>query len=170
MLYFTIACGIPLLSLSQLYICLYLPLAVVWQASAVDRKILISPRFGACTVPPLPQQKAKSIAWQSATPLWPFYVLHFSPWHWQFDCGVSRNDHVHKPQQRRHEAHSQPPPAVEPPASTTTTCLNVSHIESAIKHTKWLWESTRLWEMGLWSGATEQKGEGAGGQSEHNPS
>lgn len=34
------------LSLTQLYLCL------VWQASAVDRKILISLRFGACTVPP----------------------------------------------------------------------------------------------------------------------
>lgn len=29
-------------------------------------------------------------------------------------------------------------------ASTTATCLNVSHIESAIKHTKWLRESARV--------------------------
>lgn len=125
-------------------------LSVVWRASAVDRKILISPRFGACTFPsppPLPTplllqhwRKPNQLPGNLQHLYGRFYVLHFSPWHWQFDCGVSRNDHVHKPQVAeaqgmRHENHQ---------ASTTATCLNVSHIESAIKHTKWLRESARV--------------------------
>lgn len=142
MLYFTIACGIPLLSLAQFYLCLYLPLAVVWQASAVDRKILISPRFGACTLPPVAAAKSQInclaicntfMAVLCAT----LFTLTLTIWLWrqpQWPCPQTTTAAAAR------GTLQQPPAAVEPPASTTATCLNVSHIESAIKHTKWLRE------------------------------
>jgi len=53
----------------------------VWQSSTADRKILICPVTVRSQLWFTPAHLRGGLN-QSAAPLWPLYVAHFSPWHW----------------------------------------------------------------------------------------
>lgn len=120
-------------------------LSVVWRASAVDRKILISPRFGACTFPRNPRRRHLSAEESQINCLaicntfmaaFMCYTFHLDIDNLTVASAAMTMSTNHKQRGMRHNKNHQ--------ASTTATCLNVSHIESAIKHTKWLRESARV--------------------------
>lgn len=130
-------------------------LSVVWRASAVDRKILISPRFGACTFPRSPRHRSRQLSAEESqinclaicnTFMAAFmcYTFHLDIDNLTVASAAMTMSTNHKRRGMRHNKNHQ--------ASTTATCLNVSHIESAIKHTKWLRESARVCIRGMGRG------------------